>query len=68
MESIPSADFTLLAEFLNPAKAGLILNLSSIQTLAVIFQAEPENSDPRKVGQAWLRGPDFQGLNKKCTN
>ena len=55
MESLRSADFILLAEF---------LNFSSLQTLEAIFQAAPENFDSRIAGQAWPRGTGFQGLNK----
>jgi len=48
MESLCSADFILLAEF---------LIFSSLQTFAAIFQAEQENSDlAQRTG--------FQGLNK----
>jgi len=40
------------------------LNFSSLQTVAAILQAEPENSDSRNAGQAWPKGLGFSRQNK----
>ena len=48
MESLRSANFIYLTEFLNFISLRLIkltLNFSSLQTLAAFLQAEPEHSD-----------------------
>ena len=48
MESLRSANFIYLTEFLNFISLRLIkltLNFSSLQTLAAFLQAEPDNAD-----------------------